>query len=438
LVTDVFFNLKTTEGALWPAERIPGVADSDSGPKTWKEAFDGYCSKVNANTGAQDSVLKVLNYETPSSDGEYVCSLSSREFDAVGDILPFRNGVLELETGEFRKTRKEDKITTYLPWDYEPSTDATHFLEFLERAQPDPEVRDYLQRRAGYALSASTSEKKFWIDQGIADAGKSTYDLILSEILGPFAYSADKNLFYASGEENPEKKGNLFRKRMILLDEWDSKQKINSSLIKGIAAGGPDNGRFLYGDPFGFNHTGKVFITTNANVKMDLDSGLITRLVVIPWNKPITPDQKQKQQALTGGVDFFRWVVSRERMGIINWMAEGYRMWRERPLSMDVPEAIQENTRAYLDNNPVNAYFFDNWVRTSDPKDKVKCSDFHRMFLESYDGDDRTEWTMSKVTQTLKGLQVEWKKSINFGVNPETGKKEVTSGFTGIKPKEGQ
>ncbi|WP_405708453.1 phage/plasmid primase, P4 family [Streptomyces xanthophaeus] len=424
-VTDTLFNLRATESHLWGEQQVTG------GEKTYRDLFEAYVSKVNASTAMNKSVMETLDYNTPSTDGVYAPTLAFNQFDSRADILPFRNGLVELETGEFRPYVKEDRVTECLPWDYRKSADCPEFKAYLNRAQPDPEIQDYLQRVAGYTIQGSTSEKRFFIHQGIADGGKSTFAMILAAILSHFAHTADRDLFHKGGEETSEKKANLFRKRMILLDEWQISEKVNAALLKSVAAGSPDNGRFLYGQDFGFRHTGKIHITTNADVKMDLDSGLITRLTVIPWNSPVSKEEKERQSDKFGGIDFNAWVCENELMGIVNWAIEGYRKWRQVGLG-DMPKALEEAKQEYLESDPVKSFFFNEYVWTRDPNDKVTAVDFYDDFVSSFQGprEEIEQYTRTKVNSALKGLQVTVKNARVNGSNP-------TTAFIGIKRKEG-
>lgn len=424
-VTDTLFNLNKTERHLWGDEQVPG------GEKTYREIFDGYVSRTNSTTAMNKSVMETLDYNTPSTDGIYAPTLAFNQFDSRGDILPFRNGLVDLDTGEFRPYTKEDRVTEYLPWDYRKSDDCPEFKAYLNRAQPDPEVQDYLQRVAGYTIQGSTSEKRFFIHQGIADGGKSTFAMILASILSHFAHTADRDLFHKGGEETQEKKANLFRKRMILLDEWQITEKVNAALIKSVAAGSPDNGRFLYGQDFGFRHTGKIHITTNADVKMDLDSGLITRLTVVPWNSPVSKEEKERQSDKFGGVDFSVWVIENELMGILNWAIEGYSKWRKSGLG-NMPKALEEAKQDYLESDPVKSFFFNSWTWTRDPNDKVTAAEFYEEFKTAHDGDQEEieGYTSAKVNQVISSLQVTVKRKTRVnGSNP-------TTAYIGIKRKD--
>src|SRR5690606_24196527 len=80
------------------------------------------------------------------------------DWDADPYLLGVENGVVDLRTGKLREARREDKVTFFAPVAFDPDAECPVFEAFLKRVQPDAELRAYLQRRAGYALTGSVTE----------------------------------------------------------------------------------------------------------------------------------------------------------------------------------------------------------------------------------------------------------------------------------------
>nr|WP_240981762.1 MULTISPECIES: phage/plasmid primase, P4 family [unclassified Streptomyces] len=391
-------------------------------------AWQGFKRRANSSNALINSTLERLDPNTPSVDGKYPNALSVKDFDSATDVLPFANGLVCMGTGEIRHYERDDKISKKLSFEYAPEAECPEWEAFLERAQPDPEVRKYIQRVAGYSAQALTSEKLFWVHEGVADAGKSTFVEVLSNTLGPFAHTPDKGLLQAAGDERPEKKPNLVGRRMLIVDEWPSGTRLNMALVKLISAGGKDNARHLYGLDFEFTHTGKLHFATNVPIRLELDSGLMRRLVVIPWTRPASASQRAAAAELTGGMDLGSWFINNERSGIANWLIRGYQDWRKYGLG-DRPEVVAEATDRYLHNDPVQSYFLTHWERTNDPADKVFTSDVYDHYVKVCQETGQEPVSDRELTKKLKGLQVEHKRAIRIGdVN--------RAGFVGIRPQE--
>src|SRR5262249_13834325 len=73
------------------------------------------------------------------------------ELDADPLLLNAANGVIKFRTGALRPHERGDLITRRVAVAYDPEAAAPTWETFLERIQPDPDTRDYLQRRAGAA-----------------------------------------------------------------------------------------------------------------------------------------------------------------------------------------------------------------------------------------------------------------------------------------------
>ena len=75
--------------------------------------------------------------------------VNHEELDANPDILNCTNGTVDLVTGTLRPHDPAELCTMQCPFDYDPTATAPLWESCLERWQPDPEMREYLQREAG-------------------------------------------------------------------------------------------------------------------------------------------------------------------------------------------------------------------------------------------------------------------------------------------------
>ena len=77
-------------------------------------------------------------------------SISAEQWDQDPCLYNVRNGTINLKTGVLRPHNPEDYITKLVPIEYDPDATDERLEAFLERVQPELEVRKFLQRAAGY------------------------------------------------------------------------------------------------------------------------------------------------------------------------------------------------------------------------------------------------------------------------------------------------
>jgi len=123
--------------------------------------------------------------------GEGSLGISGKEWDKNLFLIACPNGVLELDTGDFREGRPEDFIKTICPTEWrgsiEPAPQWEIFLK--ETFDNDQELIAYLQRLMGYALSGQRVERILSISWGAGWNGKGTlfetFEHTLGELAGP-------------------------------------------------------------------------------------------------------------------------------------------------------------------------------------------------------------------------------------------------------------
>jgi putative DNA primase/helicase len=108
--------------------------------------------------------------------------------------------------------------------------------------------------------------------------------------------------------------------------------------------------RFLYGEYFSFKPTFKIFMATNHKPKIrGADNGIWRRIKMIPFTVTIPPEQRDKK--LTEK-------LIAENSGILNWLIQGYAMWRKEGLGKE-PDAVRDANNEYRMDMDVVGTFVD-------------------------------------------------------------------------------
>jgi len=145
-----------------------------------------------------------------SAESEPGIAARFADFDAAPWLLNVRNGTLDLRTGQLRAHRREDLLTKLAPVAYDPDATCPRWDAFLARVQPDPEVRAFLDRLAGYALTGVIREHVLPIHYGSGRNGKGTWTDTLLAVLGDYAKQIPTELLMVrQGEAHPTERATL-------------------------------------------------------------------------------------------------------------------------------------------------------------------------------------------------------------------------------------
>ena len=109
------------------------------------------------------------------------------EEDTIFDLNPdydkffsFKNGIYNLDTGEFRRRTRSDKLTRALPFDYSPDYDLSAYTdinEFFSKLQPDPEQKTFTVSFLKYCLKGGNEQSKFKMNIGSTGANGKTSEM---------------------------------------------------------------------------------------------------------------------------------------------------------------------------------------------------------------------------------------------------------------------
>jgi putative DNA primase/helicase len=172
------------------------------------------------------------------------------------------------------------------------------WVDFLKRiTNGDDDLRSYLQRSAGYALTGSTREHALQFGYGTGANGKSTYLTTLSSIMGDYACIAPMETFTATaGDRHPTDLAMLRRARLVTAQETEQGRRWAEAKIKALTGGDPISARFMRQDFFTFKPQFKLFIAGNHRPGLsDLDEALRRRMHLVPFNVTIPEEHRDPE-----------------------------------------------------------------------------------------------------------------------------------------------
>lgn len=106
------------------------------------------------------------------------------DIESDASLIPFKNGVLDINTMEILPFNPDYIITNKIPWDYNPDAYSELADKTLDQwSCKDPEIRLLLEECIGYCFYRRNDLQKAFILVGSGANGKSTYLEVLKTIL---------------------------------------------------------------------------------------------------------------------------------------------------------------------------------------------------------------------------------------------------------------
>lgn len=264
------------------------------------------------------------------------------EFDRRPDLLNCANGTLDLCTGELRAHDAADLIRKLAPAAYEPGARLEAWERFIDEATGgDLDLREYLQRAAGYSLTGETGERIFFLLLGPTSTGKSTFVEALLATLGDYGTATGIEAFLRRthvGGPRPEIAA-LVGRRLVTGIEVDCERRLDEVLIKQLVGGDTVAERDLYAGAAPFLPECKLWFAANDAPRMnDADDALWTRVRMIPFTSQVVEERRDPALKVTLRDP------ARAGAAILAWTVRGCLAWREQGLGS--APAVEQATRA--------------------------------------------------------------------------------------------
>lgn len=296
---------------------------------------------------------------------------------------------------------RDHLMTKVAPVTYDPQAKCPKWEAFMERFQPDPSIRRFLQAFHGLALTGMNGHQSFIYSYGKGANGKSTFMEALGELFGPYSDTLNAESLSGSGQRRGDQAtpdfADLPGVRYLRVAELPRGEPLKEALIKALTGGDKLKVRHLNKGFFDLFPIFKAGMSGNDLPQIGgLDDGIWRRVKLVPWSVMIPDKERRPMAEILGG---FR----AERSGILNWLIEGLRIYMAEGLV--TPDKVEESTREYREEmDPIGAYLAD--CLEDSPGNYEECTAVYNGFVSWCTANNIRPWkqTMFGRAMNQKGI----------------------------------
>lgn len=276
-------------------------------------------------------------------------AVTSECWDRDPFLLGTPSGTVDLRTGNLREPDPADLISKTTAVGPAASGDCPLWCRFLDDATGgDASLVAFLQRWAGYCLTADVRDHALLFIVGDGGNGKSVFLNTLRGVMGSYAVNAAMDTFVAAyGEKHPADLAALHGARLVTASETERGRAWDEVRLKTLTGGDPISARFMRGNYFNFDPTFKLTFT--GNFKPDIrgvNEAMRRRINIVAFDyKPATPDALLEQR------------LRSEWPGILRWAIDGCREWQVDGLRR--PAAVIAASESYFSDQDVIGRWID-------------------------------------------------------------------------------
>ena len=271
---------------------------------------------------------------------------------------------------ERRDHDQSDLISHLAPVDYDPAARAPTWLALLERFQPDPAQRRFLQTYMGLMLTGLVVQHVLF-NWGKGANGKSTIIEAIAGMLGGYADVLNPESIMEMdrkrGDQATPDFAKLPGKRLVRIPELKRGETINESMIKRLTGGEEVPVRHLNRGFFMLKPVFKAVMSGNDKPNIQGgDEGIWRRMFILLW--PVSIPKAERREMIDVLAE-----LEPERPGMLNWLIEGLSIFiRE---GLHAPESVQlftEQHRSEMD--PLGEFIGDCIVQKTDGRVQARAA----------------------------------------------------------------
>lgn len=309
-------------------------------------------------------------------------------------LIPFKNGVFDLETDEFRDFQEDDYFTWKLPHNYNESANCLYLYDLIESFLHQEETVS-LWELLGYCLWRGYEYQKLFFLFGRGSNGKSTFARVLERMLGR------ENVAHISLRELQENRfagAQLYRKLANISGELEYAELKNTRLIKQLCGEDTITVERKYRDPFSYlNYAKLIFLTNEIPKSRDTTEAFYRRLFLIEFPKKFgnNPEFMYKINSLP----------EEEYEGLLILALDQLRKLIRQGLVFTQDKEEEDIKKEYLKlSSPLNQFVEENCILTYSREDFIYKYEFNERFQRWLADKGRTSYSEKRIKDEMKEL----------------------------------
>lgn len=250
------------------------------------------------------------------------------QFDSDVVVLNVRNGLLNIQTGEFRKHTPLFLSRIQLPVNYEPKAGPVKFVKFTIECLPNHRDRETVYEEfASILLRDSIRLEKVYMYVGEGANGKSTFLSVVEALIGKENISnvSIHDLIYGRFA-----RARLDGKSANIFADISSDELSRVGILKAIVSGDSIDAEKKGKDPFKLKNFAKLFYSCNQLPEINEDSDAVfRRFIITEWSQQFKREKDNKNL-------IFELTTDEELSGILNLLIhKARRVLSQQRLSYD-------------------------------------------------------------------------------------------------------
>ena len=372
------------------AEKASRFAAVLSGLMSRRKALTRRVDRLRSMVGAKNCVAWAAVVENP-------LSILSEQLDQRPWLLACENGVVDLETAELLPGRPSDLLVKSVPVEYlgldAPCPD---WEALLESSLPDPEVRAFLQRLFGYAITGFCHEQILACFVGEGANGKGVIFETIQAIMGDLCWRSLPEMILE--QKTPRNSSSvstdimaLRGRRIVIASETDEHCRISAAKVKELTGADTLNARGLFVEETNFGPTHTMFVQSNHIPHgLTADFALRRRLVLFQFLYSFVDDIAAEEAKTPSRIGFFRKKddqltarLKSQYPGILAWLVRGCALWQKHGLAPppQIVANVEEHRRSedYLEQ-----FLTTHTLRPWDPRQSYNNGDMAQFDTAQY------------------------------------------------------
>lgn len=358
LVEDVLQKIPNTEALFYSSTTCPPgeLSKAKAVPRTYRQVFLEWTAKQRF-AGKITAAAMILK-------GREALWTAGDDFDIDPYLFNVANGVVDIRTGALHPHNRGYMCSNISDVEYDPNATCPEFLRFLEMTQPNEEHRRYLQRLMGLTMIGEVRDQIFALHIGSGGNGKGVFLDCCAAVLGEYSTTGQRDSFVRKSNSNriPADIASFEGKRIVLVDELNDNQKMDTALLKDVTGGGKIKAEAKNLNPWEYTPKFTLHFRTNHMPDLPTDRSIVRRFRPVRWG--VEPSSEQWDSFTSPHHSTpFNYLTKRESSGILNWLLEGTRDYLENGL--DVPVDLQLDAIMMLEENDPFLIFMNQQTETS-------------------------------------------------------------------------